>query len=420
MSVEDATLHDVPATSADSRTESRAGVGMDWVLLTMVLGLVGLGVVMSYSASLYTGLYRQKDMSYFLKREVLQVAVAMIPLLVGIAFPYQRLRKLAYPILIAAILSLGAVLVFGETRNRATRWFNVFGMSVQPGEFMKLAFVIYLAESMAKKTARNTIRSFWVGIVPHVIVWGLIFALFMAQPDLGTGLVLAILLFAMTFIAGAPIAYVLGPIVLGVPALIGYLIKNSMRSKRIMAFLDPMSNRKGVSFQTFNSQLAIAQGGVDGVGLGGSLQKLGFVPEAHTDFVLAVIGEELGLVGIGLVVTAFTVILARGFRIAIEARDEFGRLLAFGLTLMLGVQAAINCGVVVGALPAKGLTLPFVSFGGSSLLVCMAAAGILINIGLAAQDAPVKADDKPRRFRPLWKRPLPQQAEASRDFVGPA
>jgi cell division protein FtsW len=376
----------------------------------VVFGLVGLGVVMSFSASLYTALIRQHNIHFFLKREVLQVLIAFIPFAIGITVPYHRIRKLAYIIFIASLVSLALLFVCGETRNKSTRWFNILGFSLQPGEFAKLAFVIYLAESLTRKVVRGTVRTFTIGVLPHLFGWGLMFLLFFKQPDLGTGIVLACLLFSMSFVAGAPVGYLATPLVVLAPLLIVYVQRNRMRAGRWTAFLNPEENRLGAAFQTFNAQLAISRGGLTGSGLGNALLKLGFVPEAHTDFVLAVIAEEIGLGGILLVVFAFGVIMHRGYRIAMAARDEFGRMLAVGITLLLGIQASINVGVVVGALPAKGLTLPFVSFGGSSLMACMLAVGILLNIGLAPVEPVDNEEPRHARRRLFGLLPAPRRA----------
>ncbi len=227
----------------------------------------------------------------------------------------------------------------------------------------------------------NSIRTFHLGLLPHFIVWALVFGLCMKQPDLGTGLVLGILLFTMTFMAGARIAYLLFFGMGGSAVLMTFLINDPMRSKRLMAFLEPLAHRSATAYQLFNGKLAVATGGLFGQGLGASRQKLGFIPEAHTDFVLSVIGEELGVVGIALIAFAFVFLAYRGLRIALHARCEFGRLLAMGIVVLVSAQAAINFGVVLGLLPTKGLTLPFVSYGGSSLMVMSLSMGVLLNVG---------------------------------------
>lgn len=357
-------------------------VGMDWWLLTAVMLLATLGVVMAFSASIFTAVHEHGGQeSYFLQRHLLYAGLGFVALMVGAHLPYQFWREAAYSVLFATVLALIAVLLIGETRNRATRWLVLGGVSFQPAEVAKLAFIIYLARSLSRKAATNVIQTFHIGLLPHLIVWGLLLLLCMKQPDLGTGLVLATLLFSMTFVAGARIAYLLFFFFTGAAGLVMFLLRDPMRSRRIMAFLDPLGHRNATAYQLFNGKLAVATGGLFGQGLGASRQKLGFIPEAHTDFVLAIVGEELGVIGLALVAILFAFILMRGLRIAMHSRCEFGRLLALGITLLIGTQAAINFGVVLGLLPTKGLTLPFVSYGGSSLLVMALGVGILLNVG---------------------------------------
>lgn len=362
-------------------------VGMDWWLLAAVVGLAALGLVMSFSASIYPAVHNHGgDESYFLDRHIRYLVLSLIALLVGMHLPYQAWRKMAYPFLGLVILTLCYTLLFGETRNRATRWILVAGVTFQPAELAKFAFVVYLAYSLAKKAATNAISTFHIGLLPHFLAWALVFGLCMKQPDLGTGLVLGILLFSLTFLAGARIAYLLFFGMGGGVLLVTFLINDPMRSKRLMAFLEPLAHRSATAYQLFNGKLAVATGGLWGRGLGASRQKLGFIPEAHTDFVLSIIGEELGVIGISLVAFAFVFLCIRGFRIAMHARCEFGRLLAMGVVVLVGAQASINFGVVLGLLPTKGLTLPFVSYGGSSLLVMALAIGVLLNVGRGGRE----------------------------------
>ena len=371
-----------PNVAPSARALVPMPVGMDWTLLCAVMLLASFGVVMAFSASIFTAVHNHAgNETFFLTRHLAYAGLGLVVMMVAAHVPYQAWRQLAYPLLGVTILSLIAVLLVGETRNRATRWLVLGGVSIQPAEIAKVAFIIYLARSLSQKAETNAIQTFHIGLLPHMIVWSLLLALCMKQPDLGTGLVLAVLLFTMTFVAGARIAYLLFFGFSGAAGLIFFLIHDPMRSKRILAFLEPLRYRSATAYQLFNGKLAVATGGLFGNGLGASRQKLGFIPEAHTDFVLAIVGEELGIIGLSLVAVTFMVVLIRGLRIALHARCEFGRLLALGITLLLGTQAAINFGVVLGLLPTKGLTLPFVSYGGSSLLVMSLAVGILLNVG---------------------------------------
>jgi cell division protein FtsW len=357
-------------------------VGMDWGLLSTIVGLMTFGVVMAYSASIYVALHNfNGDETHFLTRHLMHAGIAVFVLLLAIRTPYQLWRKVAYPLLFVSIGGLIAVLLWGKTTNNATRWLVIGGFPFQPAEFSKFAFVVYLAHSLTKKVSAEAVHRFSVGFVPHAMVWCVAFVLCMKEPDLGTGIVLAMLLFSMCYIAGTNMAYVVLAGIFGVVGLATYIINNPMRSRRLWAFLQPLDYRETTGFQLFNGKLAVATGGIFGNGLGLSRQKLGFVPEAHTDFVLSIIAEELGLIGVALVAIAFLFVILRGLRIALRARDEFGRLLASGITILLGTQAAVNFGVVMGTLPTKGLTLPFISHGGSSLIVLSLAAGVLINVG---------------------------------------
>lgn len=356
-------------------------VGMDWGLFATVIALMTFGVIMAYSASVYVALHQHGNEAHFLWRHLAHAGVAVVTLVVAVLIPYQLWRKLAYPLLIVTVGMLLLVMAFGETRNNATRWLLIAGIPFQPAELAKFAFVTYLAHSLTKKVSSAAVHTFRLGFLPHALVWLVVFGLCMKQPDLGTGLVLAVLLFTMTYIAGTNVAYLVFLVFGGVFALVTFLIHDPMRSKRLTAFLEPLQYRDTTGFQLFNGKLAVATGGLFGNGLGLSRQKLGFVPEAHTDFVLSIIAEELGLIGVALVALAFLFLVLRGLRIALRARDEFGRLLASGVTVLLGTQAAINFGVVMGTLPTKGLTLPFVSHGGSSLIVLSLAVGVLLNVG---------------------------------------
>ena len=368
-------------------------VGMDWALLGTVLALMTIGLIMAYSASVWLGLHNfNGNDAHFLQKHLAHLGVAVFVLLIAIRTPYQLYRRIAYPLMGVSLVGLVAVLIFGKVVNNARRWLVIGGLPMQVAELAKVAFVIYLAHALTKQISRKSAHKFSVGFLPHAAVWGVAFILLMKEPDLGSGIVLAILLFAMTFIAGTNFSYIIALGGLGAAGLGLFIAHNPMRAKRIVAFSQqllsvmgmqdlPREMITGASYQWFNGRLAVATGGLFGNGLGMSRQKLGFVPEAHTDWVLSIIAEELGLIGVALVALAFIFLIRRGLRIALRARDEFGRLLASGITILLGTQAAVNFGVVMGTLPTKGLTLPFVSHGGSSLIVLAAAAGVLLNVG---------------------------------------
>ena len=372
-------------------------VGMDWVLLGAVLALATIGVVMAFSASYYLAVHRLRDEFYFLDRHIRYAVVATIVLLVGSRVPYQALRQAARPGLIVSIALLVLVLMFGETRNGSTRW--IFGF--QPAELAKLGFIVFMAHALVRRVERGTLRSFIHGMTPLLLVYLVFVGLLMKQPDMGTSLVLGVLVFGMAFVAGARVAPLFRAGAAVVLVAGAFIAQNPMRLERFRSWLDPFGTFHGKGYQLANSILAVAVGGPFGRGLGASQQKLGFLPEAHTDFVLAIIGEELGVVGISLVAALLLTVVWRGFRIAARAQDEFGRLVAFGITLLIGTQTAVNFGVVLGLLPTKGLTLPFVSYGGTSLIVMAAAVGVLLSIG--------------RGGDPDWRERLPELPEWGRN-----
>ncbi len=383
-------------------------VGMDWPLFSIIVGLMTVGLIMAYSASVWLGLHNfNGDDGHFLHKHMAHLSIAVFVLLIAIRTPYQLYRKIAYPLLGVSMVGLVLVLIFGRVVNNSRRWLGPF----QVAELAKLAFVIYLAHALTKQISRQNAHKFSVGFLPHAFVWLVAFTLLMKEPDLGSGIVLAILLFAMTFIAGTNFSYILALGGLGVAALGVFIAHNPMRFARINAYLHqllsvmgmealPQEMIRGASYQWFNGHLAVAAGGLFGKGLGLSEQKLGFVPECHTDWVLSIIAEEFGLIGVALIALAFIFFIRRGLRIALRARDEFGRLLASGITILFGTQAAVNFGVVMGTLPTKGLTLPFVSYGGSSIIVLALAAGILLNVGRGGNpDVDMTWPSLPRWFR---------------------
>jgi len=317
--------------------------------------------------------------SYAVVRKHL-VSIALGTLVCALA---SRLRahtyeRIAYPALALVALALVAVLVpgLGLVRGGARRWIGLGPINIQPSELAKIVIVLYLARSIVRKAAR--IETFSVGVMPHVIVVGLLAALVVREPDFGTATLLGVLLLAMLFAGGVRPHHVLLPLLPAVP-LVAYAIHSSpYRLRRVMVFLDPWQHPRDAGFQLVQSFLAFGSGGILGSGLGESKSKMFYLPEAHTDFIFSVIGEELGLVGALVVVTLFAVLAVRGFRVAVRHPTPFGRLVAFGVTVLLVAQAGVNMAVVVGLLPTKGLALPFVSYGGSAMIGALAGAGILL------------------------------------------
>jgi cell division protein FtsW len=357
----------------------------DYVLFLVVLGLLGLGIVMVYSASAILAMDRFRDPYFFLKKQAFWAVLGLGVLWGVMSVDYRRWRPYVFWFLLAAAGLLVLVLVppFGQSINGTRRWLRWGPFSFQPTELAKLALVLYLADFLARR--RATITLFFRGVLPPLLVTGLISGLVLLQPDLGSSVALVAVVFCMLFLAGAR------PLHLGligasaVPVVVLAIVGASYRLRRVFAFLDPYADPRGAGFQIIQSYLALGGGGLFGRGLGDSKQKLFYLPEPHTDFIFAILGEELGFIGAAVTIGLFGLLLWRGVRIGLRVADPFAALTAFGLTAYLTTQATVNLGVVVGLLPTKGLPLPFVSFGGSSLLVAMAAVGLLLNISQHAE-----------------------------------
>jgi cell division protein FtsW len=367
------------AAPLDARPNAqRAAAAIDPVLAAVVVALIGFGVVMVYSASAVQATTQYHDPQYFLKREV-GYALASLVVFFGLSrIDYHRLYKLTYPVLAGVgLLMLMCVVGFGHSGGGATRWLSIGPVHIQPAEMAKLSLVVWLAYSLAKKAEK--VKSFTVGFLPHLLVAGIYMFLCMKQPDFGSAVVLLLLTFTLLFVAGAKVGYILGASILGAAFGAISIMSKAYRYARYLAWLDMDQHKQDLAYQPFQSVMAFGSGGPFGVGLGHGLQTL-YLPEAHNDFVAAIIGEELGFVGIAALCAAYLLLVTRGVRSALRAPDDYGSYLAFGISAMFGVQALVNLAVALAILPTKGLTLPFISFGGSSLLVNAAAAGILLNI----------------------------------------
>jgi cell division protein FtsW len=350
----------------------------DLVLLAAVLALLGIGTVEIYSATAADGLTRFHDAAHFLERQAGFLAVGAIAMWLGARIDYRRLKLWTYPMLLGSLLLLGGALL-APPINGARRWIPLGPLTLQPVEIAKLALVTYLAYSLGRKADR--VKTFTVGFVPHLVVCGMMMALLLKQPDLGSSVVLGATTLGMLFMAGTRISYILLAVLAGAPLAYHMVVGTSWRLQRILAYFNPEAYASGDGYQFVQARLAMGSGGLSGVGLGGGHQTLGYTPEAHSDFILAPIGEELGWLGVALVLTLFGVLVWRGIRAALGARDVFGGHLAFGITLLFGVQALFNVGVVLGIVPNKGITLPLVSCGGSSLVITMFLVGLLLNVG---------------------------------------
>jgi cell division protein FtsW len=357
----------------------------DPLLLFAVLTLVGFGLVMIYSASAIMAQDKLGDSFYFLKRQAVAAGVGLVAMAVAMKLGYRRMARLAYPLLLLAILLLVAVLVpgLGTVVGGARRWLRVPGISIQPAEIAKVAWVIYLSYSLAKK--QEKVKSFSIGFLPHIGIAGLLVGLCMLEPDFGSSVSLLFLMFVLLFAAGTKLSYLVGSVLMAIPFAYTAIATSPYRMKRITAFLDPWANRQGSGYQVAESLMSIGSGGLTGLGLGDGRQKLFFLPEAHTDFIFAIIGEELGLLGVGALILLYGVIIWRGLRAALNASEAFGTYLGLGVTSLVAFQAVVNMCVAMGLVPTKGLTLPFISYGGSSLIVLMGASGLLLSISATVE-----------------------------------
>lgn len=373
---------------------------VDSVLAAVVVALIGFGVVMVYSASAVEATVRFHDAQFFLKRQAIYAVLALGVMWLVSRVDVHRLKPFTYPILIAVTGMLVACVVgFGHRAGNANRWINLGPVNVQPSELAKLAIVIWLAYSLSKKAEK--VKSFAVGFLPHLMVVGVLMLLCLKQPDFGSAVVLLFLTFTLLFVAGARIPYIAAfsmLLALGGAAAVRF---SGYRYARYLAWIDMESQRSGLAYQPFQSVMSFGSGGTFGLGLGRGLQVL-YLPEAHTDFISAIVGEELGFLGILGLAACYLVIVSRGVRIALEAQDDYSSFLAFGISTMFGVQALVNLSVAMAILPTKGLTLPFMSYGGSSLLVNAAAVGILLSVSRPrSAEAPSPSKPAPGEAEPL-------------------
>ena len=357
----------------------------DPLLLGAIIALATIGLVMVYSASAILATDKLGDGFFFLKRQLVAAGLGTAAMALAMRLGYRRLARLAYPILLLAVGLMLAVLVpgIGSTAGGAQRWIRLVGFSVQPSELLKLAWVIYLAYSLARK--REKVASFSVGFLPHLLLAGFLAGLCLLQPDFGSAVALIFLLFAMLFAAGAKLSYLVASVLVALPVAYHLIASSPYRLRRLLAFLDPWGTRHGDGYQVAESLLSVGSGGITGLGLGDGRQKLFFLPEAHTDFIFSIIGEELGLIGVVAVVLLYAILIWRGLRAALSASEPFGVYLGLGMTALFGFHALVNMSVALGLLPTKGLTLPFISYGGTSLVVMMGAAGILLSISASAR-----------------------------------
>lgn len=372
--------------SSQGPGESGDGHRWDIWLLAAVFILVALGLVMLYSSSAVMASQRMGEHFVLLKSQGQRVILGAVAMFIALRLDYRWYQRLIYPILIVTVLLLVLVLIpgVGVVQNGARRWFSVAGFSLQPAEIAKLVAVMFLAYSVSKKGKR--MGSFSIGFLPHLFIIGLMSGLLLLQPDFGSAVILVAMMMLMLFVSGARLSYLFLFTFVGALGAYFAISGSEYRMRRILAFLDPWSHRQDIGYQISESLIAIGSGGLPGKGLGNGTGKLGYVPELWNDFIGTIVAEELGIFGIVFLVVLFLVILWRGVTIAFQAQDKFGMYLAFGITSMFALQAMANLFVVTGMLPTKGLTLPFVSFGGTSMIIALFATGILLNISRRQPD----------------------------------
>ncbi|MBL4632557.1 MAG: putative lipid II flippase FtsW [Kofleriaceae bacterium] len=352
---------------------------LDLWLLAALLALMVIGSVEIFSSSAVYALKKHGDSFFFLKRQLMWTLLGAGALFAGATIDYRWLRRWTYPLLATSLFLLLAVLIVGGKINGARRWFVLGPISFQPVELAKLSLVCYLAYSLSRKA--DKLKTFSVGFVPHLLVCAIMMGLLLKQPDLGSSIILGATTLTMLFVAGTKISYLVLAVLAAAPLAYSMVIGTPWRLQRFMAFFNPEAYKQGVAYQIVQAQIGIGSGGTTGTGLGLGRQQLGYMPEGHSDFILSGIGEEFGFLGICFILLLFGVLIWRGILAAIRANDSFGSYLAFGITLGFAYQALINTCVVLGIIPAKGLTLPFVSYGGSSLMMSLYLAGLLLSIG---------------------------------------
>ncbi|NQU09903.1 putative lipid II flippase FtsW [bacterium] len=349
-------------------------------LLLGTLVLLTIGVVMLFSTSAVYARDRYADPYYLLKRQVIWVLIGGACCIVLARTPYPCLRRYAPWVLVGAVTLLVLVLIppLGVKVGGARRWLALPGMRFQPSEFAKLALVIWLAHWLAREKRR--IHRWWRGFLVPMSVTGVVLVLVLVEPDFGSTVLLATVAFALMFIAGVRLRYLVPTMLTGAAGLMVLMVHSPERARRLLAFIDLDKYKQGAGYQVWQAILAFGSGGLSGLGLGSSRQKMFYLPEAHTDFIFPIIGEELGLAGTLAILGCFTLLIVCGVLVSLNAPDPFGQYLGLGIVLLVGTQALINIGVVTAWLPTKGLPLPFISFGGSNLLMSLSCIGLLLSI----------------------------------------
>jgi cell division protein FtsW len=356
----------------------------DFMLLIMTFALIAFGLLMVYSASSMSASLNYQDSLHFIKRQAIAVALGLILMMFFMNLHYNKLKKWAVPLFLLVLILLFLVPFVGEDIKGAKSWFKLGPLNLQPAEFAKLTLIIYLAALIQKKGDR--FYEFKKGLLPTLVILGLYCGLIMLQPDFGSTVVLGLIAALVILVGGANLKHFFslsfcGILLASLVVLVPYLKdQNTFRSDRITAFLNPWADPLGTGYHITQSLMAFGHGGISGAGFGQSIQKLGFLPAPHNDFIFAIIGEELGFIGSSMFLLFYLLFLWRGILISLRCKDSFGSLVGVGIMGMIGIQALINLGGVTNVIPLTGVTLPFISYGGSSILVLMASIGIVIGL----------------------------------------
>ncbi len=359
--------------------------GYDYMLLIPTIILFGLGLVVIYSASSFLAGHKLGDSYFYLKKQVLFGLSGLFMMVMAKNIPVTFYRKIVYPALVISFILLLGLFIpgIGKTVGGACRWLSFAGFSIQPSELAKISLAVYIAYSMSKKGV--DMSSFSKGLLPHVLIVGSFMVLIVLQPDLGTTVIIGCWMLVLLFVGGLSMIQLLSMVIISCPVVLWLITHADYRLKRWSTFLNPWEDPQGMGFQIIHSFLAFGSGGIFGVGLGNSKQKLLYLPEPHTDFIFSIVAEELGLVGVGTIIILFALLILRGIKISLDAPDLYSSYLALGISTLFGLQVIINMGVVMGLLPTKGLTLPFMSYGGSSLMVNLIFIGMLMSISARRQ-----------------------------------
>ena len=352
----------------------------NFALLLVVIILVSLGLVMIYSSSSVYAKKQHGTAYYFLYKQLQWLIISVLVFVITYKVPYPKWQKFSRPLILSSIFLL--LLTFspiGVKINYAQRWIKVAGFSFQPSELCKLFLIIYIADFLCRK--KGEMQSFFKGLCPPLLILSILMGLLLLQPDFGTAALFAFLTIILIFIGGGSPVYISSLFFLSLPALYGLIFHVGYRRRRILAFLDPYADPRGAGYHLIQALIAVGSGGVFGKGLGASRQKLFFLPSSYNDFIFSIIAEELGFIGATIIILLYLSFIFLGMCIAMKSKDDFAFLLASGIVFLIGIQAFVNIGVSIGLLPTKGLSLPFVSYGGSSVVVSIASVGVLLNIG---------------------------------------